>query len=79
MGLFRRAPMLELEHRMIARQTHIRTRLRDWNDSEQHLENGEETTLTLDEADEYFLPRSAPEQLGTVPEPTGLWSARCAA
>ena len=42
----------------------LKTGLRGWNDYEQPLQNSEGTTLTLDEADEYFLPRVTPEQLG---------------
>jgi hypothetical protein len=46
------------------RPVSLKTGLRGWNDYEQPLRNGAGRTLTLDEADEYFLSRVAPEQLG---------------
>jgi hypothetical protein len=64
-----------MEPQVIERQTYISTGLRGWNDYEQPLQNGEGMTLTLDEADEYFLPRVAPDQLGP-PDPTQSASRR---
>ena len=48
------------------RPVSLKTGLRGWNDYEQPLRNGAGKTLTLDEADEYFLSRVAPEQLGPI-------------
>jgi rhodanese-related sulfurtransferase len=48
------------------RPVSLKTGLRGWNDYEQPLRNCAGNTLTLDEADEYFHSRVAPEQLGPV-------------
>jgi rhodanese-related sulfurtransferase len=46
------------------RPVSLKTGLRGWNDYEQPLTNGAGRTPALDEADEYFLSRLAPGQLG---------------
>lgn len=48
------------------RPVSIKTGLRGWNDYEQPLTNGAARTLTLDEADEYFVARVTPEQRGPI-------------
>jgi rhodanese-related sulfurtransferase len=48
------------------RPVSLKTGLRGWNDYEQPLRRGDGETLTLDEADEYFLSRVAPDQLGPL-------------
>lgn len=42
----------------------LKTGLRGWNDYEQPLRNGDEQTVDIDAADEYFAPKLTPEQLG---------------
>ncbi len=42
----------------------LKTGLRGWNDFEQPLEDATGRRLSLEEADDYFLPRLRPAQLG---------------
>jgi rhodanese-related sulfurtransferase len=42
----------------------LKTGLRGWSDYEQPLRDGSGRTLTLHQADDYFLPKVSPEQLG---------------
>jgi len=42
----------------------LKTGLRGWSDYEQPLRRGDGKTLSLDEADDCFLPKISPEQLG---------------
>ncbi len=50
----------------------MKTGLRGWNDYELPLVDGEERPVTLEQADDYFLPNLTPEQLG----PAGADAAR---
>jgi rhodanese-related sulfurtransferase len=48
------------------RPVSLKTGLRGWNDYEQPLRNGDGETLSLDEADDHFRSRVAPDQLGPL-------------
>jgi len=44
------------------RVSSMKTGLRGWNDYELQLVNGQGQTVSIEEADEYFMPRLRPEQ-----------------
>jgi 3-mercaptopyruvate sulfurtransferase SseA len=44
----------------------LKTGLRGWSDYERPLRHGAGRTLSLDEADAYFVPRVSAEQLGSA-------------